>query len=241
LGRAARVLKEGERETSSHRDGGAPSPSRVQEQGTGGPARPAGQWDSRPLKALMAVSAMSSLPPPQSPRTNGRRRLHLCHPRGGGRAGEACFSPQGSSTRHAGAAAAATPPRRPPPLLCHHPRLGGRVKETLDASRSEIFSPASRDGGRSAMNRRMHITRSTEFSLSWTNEAPRKGGACLPYQNWICPSIICKVKYQKEVFLQMQLTCQLMVMMGFVVERFSFIYHHAPRLLQKRGKKCQNP
>ena len=93
MGRAARVLKEGERETSSHRDGGAPSPSRVQEQGTGGPARPAGQWDSRPLKALMAVSAMSSLPPPQSPRTNGRRRLHLCHPRGGGRAGEACFFP----------------------------------------------------------------------------------------------------------------------------------------------------
>jgi len=67
LGRAARVLKEGERETSSHRDGGAPSPSRVQEQGTGGPARPVGQWDSRPLKALMAVSAMSSLPPPQIP------------------------------------------------------------------------------------------------------------------------------------------------------------------------------
>ena len=197
MGRAARVLKEGERETSSHRDGGAPSPSRVQEQGTGGPARPAGQWDSRPLKALMAVSAMSSLPPPQSPRTNGRRRLHLCHPRGGGRAGEACFFPQGSSTRHAGAAAAATPPRRPPPLICHHPRLGGRVKETLDASRSEVFSPASRDGGRSAMNRRMHITRSTEFSLSWTNEVPRKGGA-LTYRN--------RVMYGKKIvyFLNIQ-------------------------------------
>ena len=96
--------------------------------------------------------------------------------------GRRVFFPQGSSTRHAGAAAAATPPRRPPPLLCHHPRLGGRVKETLDASRSEIFSPASRDGGRSAMNRRMHITRSTEFSLSWTNEVPRKGGA-LTYRN----------------------------------------------------------